>query len=126
MKNTITSIILFLLVFSFVAYANNSLSKLCENIAEDSENIENLINNNEWDEAYSYSLDLIDEVKNSHKLSSVYVNHTDYDYISNEAEKLSIYIREKNISEAYVSANMLRSTVHNISHLHKPSIENIF
>lgn len=126
MKNTITSIILFLLVFSFVAYANNSLSKLCENIAEDSENIENLINNNEWDEAYSYSLDLIDEVKNSHKLSSVYVNHTDYDYISNEAEKLSIYIREKNISEAYVSANMLKSTVHNISHLHKPSIENIF
>lgn len=126
MKNTITSIILFLLVFSFVAYANNSLSKLCENIAEDSENIENLINNNEWDEAYSYSLDLIEEVKNSHKLSSVYVNHTDYDYISNEAEKLSIYIREKNISEAYVSANMLRSTVHNISHLHKPSIENIF
>ena len=126
MKNTITSIILFLLVFSFVAYANNSLSKLCENIDEDSENIENLINNNEWDEAYSYSLDLIEEVKNSHKLSSVYVNHTDYDYISNEAEKLSIYIREKNISEAYVSANMLRSTVHNISHLHKPSIENIF
>ena len=126
MKNTITSIILFLLVFSFVAYANNSLSKLCENIAEDSENIENLINKNEWDEAYSYSLDLIEEVKNSHKLSSVYVNHTDYDYISNEAEKLSIYIREKNISEAYVSANMLRSTVHNISHLHKPSIENIF
>ena len=43
-----------------------------------------------------------------------------------KAEKLSIYIREKNISEAYVSANMLRSTVHNISHLHKPSIENIF
>lgn len=126
MKNTITSIILFLLVFSFVAYANNSLSKLCENIAEDSEHIENLINNNEWDEAYSYSLDLIEEVKNSHKLSSVYVNHTDYDYISNEAEKLSIYIREKNISEAYVSANMLKSTVHNIAHLHKPSIENIF
>ena len=126
MRNTIISRILFLTVLGFVAYANHSLSELCEDITDCSDEIEMLLDNNHFEDAYLLSLEILQQVKDAHKLSSMYVNHTDYDYIANEAEKLTLYIREKDISESYVSVHMLKSTAHNIGHLHKPSLENIF
>lgn len=126
MRNTIISIIIFLSLIFFVTYANNSLANLCDEIIDTSDSIEVMIDNKNWDEAYISSLDIIDKIENKNLLSSIYLNHCDFDNVLNEAIRLSVNIQSKNDSDSLVSANLLSNQALTIKDLHRATFKNIF
>jgi hypothetical protein len=126
MKSTILSIIIFISLLCFVFFANNSLIKLCDTISDSSEEIELLVNDKEWDKAYSSTSEIIDLIDKNQLLSSVYINHSDFDNLMDEAVELSLYIDCRDHTESIIAVNSLKNFAKNIKHLHNPNIENIF
>lgn len=125
MKTTYISTILFLCLILFISFADFKLQKLYNNISVESDIIEDLLNDYNWDLAYEKTTTLIENIKKESLLSSVYVNHVDFDNISNEAIKLCSYIQCEDISESHVSANILKSYAQIIKELNKFSLKNI-
>ena len=126
MKNTIIAILIFLSLLGFVTYANYSLNNFCNDIKDISDHVEILIENEEWEEAYLRSLDIIDEIEDKRTFASVYVNHNEVDVVLNEAIRLSVYIKARNPSESLVSTSVLYNLAENIIELNKTNIQNIF
>ncbi|MGG7178024.1 DUF4363 family protein [Clostridium paraputrificum] len=126
MRNTIISVVIFISLLGFVTYVNNSLMTLCDSIYIESEKIEALIDNSQWEDAYLITVDLIDNIKERDFIASVYLNHCDFDNLLNEALKLSLYVKSNDISESHVSVHLLKYSADNVKSLHKPTIENIF
>lgn len=126
MKNTIISIILFLSVFSFVCYSHYRLDNLCNLIDKSCSEIEELINSNSLEAASVITDELLDKIKDNHLLSSMYLNHNDFDILSCEALKLSLYVECRNNDESRISLNLLKCYAENIKKLHKLNVENIF
>lgn len=126
MRNTIISVLIFLSLFGFVYYSNNTLTDLCDNVSTSSQEIDLLILGDNWEDAYFETVELINEIQKNHMLASVYVNHNDFDNMINEAVKLSLYVRSHNFSDSIVSTHLLRYSADNISNLHETCIENIF
>ncbi|WP_294348750.1 DUF4363 family protein [uncultured Clostridium sp.] len=126
MKSLITTLLIFASLLGFVYYANNTLIELCDNITENSITIEELIKENNWSEARDntqYILNLIDKKT---VISSVYINHSDFDDLTDEAIELSIYIDCEDSTESLIAVNSLKNFAKNIKHLHQTHIENIF
>ena len=126
MNNTIISIIIFLSLLGFVAYANSSLNKLCTTIKKDTKEIYFLIEKDNWDEAYSKSNDLIKNINDKNLILSIYLNHNDFDEILDEAIELSLYIHGKEKTDTLIALSTLKNSSSNIQRLHKPTFENIF
>lgn len=126
MKNTIATIIIFSFLLGFVFYANNILLQLCDDIILHTEEITELIETNDWQGAHKKALELINLIEDDEVIVSVYVNHSDYDHLTDEAIQLSIYTKEENHMESTVSVKSLENSATNIKKLHQPSIENIF
>ncbi|MDS0528215.1 DUF4363 family protein [Clostridium sp. SHJSY1] len=126
MKSTLMSIFIFLALLCFVFFANNALIKLCDTISKSSEEIEALINNKDWERAYSQTDEIINLIDENQLLSSVYINHTELDNLMDEAVELSLYIDCRDHTESVIAVNSLKNFAKNIKHLHNPNIENIF
>lgn len=125
MKTTYISAVLFLCLILFITFADFKLQKLYNNISSESDIIEDLINKEDWDGAYDKTTSLLDDIKKEALLSSVYVNHVDFDNISNEALKLCSYIQCEDKSESHVSANILKSYAQITKDLNRFSLKNI-
>lgn len=125
MKTTYISAVLFLCLILFISFADFKLQKLYNNISSQSDIIEVLLDKEDWNSAYDRTKTLLDEIKKESLLSSVYVNHVDFDNISNEAIRLCSYIQCEDISESHVSANILKSYAQIIKELNRFSLKNI-
>lgn len=126
MKNTIISIILFLSVLGFVMYSHYKLDHLCTHLEISCNEIEELIDSNSYEAASVMTDELLSKIRDNHLLSSVYLNHSDFDMLSCEALKLSLYVECKNYDESKVALNLLKCYADNVRKLHKLNIENIF
>lgn len=126
MKSNLVPLFLFLSLLGFVYYADSNLMKLCDYVIEESQVIEDLFIEGSWDEALDLANDLKEYIESKTVLSSVYLNHCDFDELIDEAVELSIYIDCKDKTEAHVAAHSLKNYAKNIQHLHKPQVENIF
>lgn len=125
MRNTIISIIIFFALLGFVSYADNSLQDLCYNISIASEEIEYLISEEHWDDAYVRTIDLVNKIKDKNTIASIYLNHSDFELLVNEAVKLSLYVKLHDPIESNISVYILRSYANSSFRLNKTNIENI-
>ncbi|MBD7910293.1 DUF4363 family protein [Clostridium cibarium] len=126
MRSTIMSVIIFFSLLCFVYFANNSLIELCDTISNRTEEIELLISNKEWEKAYSSTNEIIDLIDKNQMVSSIYINHNDFDNLMDEAVELSLYTSCRDYTESIIAVNSLKNFAKNIKHLHNPNIENIF
>ena len=125
MRNTIISIVIFFALLGFVSYADKSLQDLCYNVSVASEEIEDLISVEDWDNAYARTIDLLDEIKEKNTIASIYLNHSDFEILVNESVKLSLYVRLHDPIESTVSVHLLRNYANSSFRLNKTNIENI-
>ena len=126
MKSLITTLLIFASLLGFVYYANNTLIELCDNITENSITIEELIKENNWSEAKDNTQYILNLIEKKTVISSVYINHSDFDDLTDEAIELSIYIDCEDSTESLIAVNSLKNFAKNIKHLHQTHIENIF
>lgn len=126
MKNAIISVVIFLSLLIAVIFINNSVLDLCDDIKDKTDEIELILLDKDKELAYDKSIELIDFLKENDLITSIYVNHQDFDTLKNEAVKLSIYISHDDISEANASLHVIKYGAETVKHLQKPALDNIF
>lgn len=125
MRNTIISIVLFLALFISIFFADKSLTSTCNKVATKCEEIEILLNNKDNDKAYTEAVDLLRLMEKESSISSMYVNHVDYDFLIVEVLRLSLYIKEKDYSESLASLHVLRYGARNMKEMQTPTLKNL-
>jgi hypothetical protein len=109
-----------------VYFLNNSVLNLCDNIKNQSENIELKITGGQMEEAYYQSLDLLNTIQEKNVLTSIYLSHQEFDNLLNEALRLSTYLVHEDETEAHTSLHLVKHNADHIKKLQIPSLENVF
>ena len=125
MRNAFLSILLFLFTMTCVYILNNSVLNLCDNIKNQSEDIELKITRGDFKEAYNQSLTLLNSIQEKNFVTSIYLSHQEFDNLLNEAVKLSTYLVHEDETEAHTSLHLLKHNTDHIKKLQLPNLENI-
>lgn len=125
MKNAMISIILFITVMTSIFFLNKSLLNLCDTIEKKSEELEITLTNGDFKTAYSQSLELLNLIEDNNFITSVYVNHQDFDSLNDEAIKLSIYATYEDYAQSHASLHAMKYNARHIKRLQIPTLENI-
>ncbi|MFU7517404.1 DUF4363 family protein [Clostridium sp. HCS.1] len=125
MKNTYISIFLFITLVVGLFFLNNKFVSLCNEVIIRCDNIEEFLNSYDEDNAYDYSVALIDLIIDEADVPAIYLNHVDYDMLKNDALKLSLYIRGEDRAESLATLHSLRSTAEHLRDLQTPNIKNL-
>ena len=125
MKNTIVSIILFITVIGFVSFAHNELIDLCDAINMDSERIEELINEDNWDKAYEESVSLLSKLKDESLVSSIYINHVELDQLVDNTVLVTVNVKCKSKNDALASLHVVKYNSNRIKEMQNPKLRNI-
>ncbi|GAA0076817.1 hypothetical protein UT300005_11950 [Clostridium sp. CTA-5] len=125
MRNVVFSILIFCAVLILVYFADNSLLKLCDNITTLAEDIEITLIKGETEDAYIKSIDLLNLIHEDGFVTSIYVNHQEFDNLVNDTVKLSVYLSHKDIPDANSTLHTLKYNAQNLKKLQKPTLKNI-
>lgn len=125
MKNTIISIMLFLLLIGALFYLDNDFISLCDEIIIKCEKIEDSLDNNDKSFAYDQAVELLGLIKEKSTIPAIYLNHVDYDTLMNESLKLSLYIKGNDRAESLSSVHLLRYSAEHLKDLQKPNLKNL-
>lgn len=125
MRNAILSILLFIFTMFCVLLLNNSVNKLCDDIKFQAEDIEIDLRNDDLELAYSKSIKLLESIEEKNLVTSIYLNHQEFDNLLNEAVKLSTYIIHEDKTEAHASLHLLKHNTVHIKTLQMPIFKNI-
>ncbi|GFZ34379.1 hypothetical protein CSC2_49050 [Clostridium zeae] len=126
MKNTLTSLFIFLCVLSFIIYSHSNLIKVCDAVNEKCTVLEKSLQEDDWEDSYKLSVELKEYIEKSFEPLSVYINHQESDLLINESLKLSQYSKYKDKSEALSSIHLIKYSTKAIKALQTPTIQNIF
>lgn len=126
MKNIILSIILFFLLIISLFFLNHKFISLCDELLLRADEIEIYLDNNEMDIAYDKSLELLDFLDSQSIIPGVYLNHTDYDLLINEALKVCVYIENEDSSEAKASVHLVSYSAKHLKEMNQIKLRNIF
>lgn len=126
MKNSLFSILLFIILVGFLTYADISFKNLCSEIIEMCDEMEGTIDTLSQDENFKNSMDIFNLIQDEGAIAAIYINHMDYDVMLNEALKLTVYIEKGDSSEAEASLHLLKYSTQHMKELQVPNIENIF
>ena len=125
MKNSIISIVLFICTMVLVFFLNNSLLKLCDEVYQRADTMEETILNGDLDSAFEQSMDLVNLLKENNFEASVYVTHEYFDTLVDEAVKLSVYISYNDEVDANATIHYIKNLSEDMKKLQIPTIENI-
>lgn len=125
MKNTYISIFLFIALVVGLFFLNNKFVSLCNEVIIRCDDIEEFLNSYDENNAYDYSVALIDLIIDEADVPAIYLNHVDYDMLKNDALKLSLYIRGEDRAESLATLHSLRSTAEHLRDLQTPNIKNL-
>ena len=125
MKNIIVSLILFLTVTTFIVFSDSKIQTLCSDIISRSNKLEETIDNNDFETAYNYSVELLDLLKSNAFICTIYLNHLDIDSIIDESVKLTVLVKSKDLSNSLVSLHLIKYNAERLMKLQNITIENI-
>ena len=126
MKNAVISVIIFIGLLVGIFFLNKSVLNLCDDIKVMTNEIEMLLSANDKENSYLKSLELIKYLQDTDLITSVYVNHTDFDTMRYEAARLCVYIENNDKREANASLHVIKYQAETVQHLQKIGIDNIF
>jgi len=126
MKTVYLAFCLFIIMIIGIILSTNAINRKCDNMQNLNSSLENYINNDNYKDAYTLSLDYIAQWKNDSKFLTIYIHHEDLDHIENEILKLTQYIKIKDKSEGLATVHVMKYLIEHIKAHEKVSISNIF
>ncbi|WP_346899859.1 DUF4363 family protein [Clostridium sp. UBA7503] len=126
MKNMIATCIIFFLMIFILFFASKYIVLTCDKLLDVSSEIEENIVNDNWDESYMLSFELLNIYEGHVANLTLFLNHTDFDNIYSEIIKLSQYSKCKNKDEALSSIHVVKTLINQVKELESISIGNIF
>lgn len=126
MKNMIWTTVAFLVMLVFLFFASKYITLTCDKMLEVTSEIENNLVNNNWDESYMLSFQLLNIYEGHVSNLTLFLNHLDFHNIYNEIIKLSQYTKCKTEDEALASIHVLKTLIIEVKEMEFLSISNIF
>jgi hypothetical protein len=126
MKTMIVTCIIFFLMIIILFFASKYIVLTCDKLLDVSSEIEENIVNDNWDESYILSFELLNIYEGHVANLTLFLNHTDFDNIYSEIIKLSQYSKCKNKDEALSSIHVVKTLINQVKKLESISIGNIF
>lgn len=126
MRNVWISLGVFVIMLTAMFFSLNYLNKSCVEIESDCSKLEQLLDEENWDEAYDLSNKLFYDWEKKSQIMPVFVNHTEIDALNNEVLKLTQYVKTQSKDEALASTHSVKFYAKNIQFLQKVNIQNIF
>ena len=126
MKNSLLSIIIFLILISFLFYSDIKFKNLCTETINDCEFLEYGLSSENKEDSCESAMVIFSRLDEENIIPSIYINHLDYDVLLNEALKLTVYIEEDDMAEASASLHLLKFATKHIKELQVPAFKNIF
>lgn len=125
MRNSIISVILFMALVVALLFLNHKFVTLCNEIIAKCDIIEDYLDNYEEDKAYDDAVALIEMIKDEADIPAIYLNHVDYDFLKNDALRLSLYIKGDDRGESLATLHSVRSTAEHLRDLQMPNLKNL-
>ncbi|MCB2290468.1 DUF4363 family protein [Clostridium sp. CS001] len=126
MKNILAAFSLFIIMIIGIFLSTNFINQSSMHLQDLNSTLENYITKEDYDNAYTLSLDYISQWKKTSKILTIYIHHEDLDHIDNEVLKLTQYIKVKDKSEALATVHVMKYLIDHIMDHEKVSISNIF
>lgn len=126
MKNILAAFSLFIIMIIGIFLSTNFINQSSMHLQDLNSTLENYITKEDYDNAYTLSLDYISQWKKTSKILTIYIHHEDLDHIDNEVLKLTQYIKVKDKSEALATIHVMKYLIDHIIDHEKVSISNIF
>ena len=126
MKSFYISLALFFVMIISIIFSINYLNKICKQLEQIDISMEQDVNNESWDTAYTSSIDFMNKWKKYSENISVFVDHKEIDNIHNELWRLTQYIKCENKDETLASLHVIKFFLNHIMDMEKMNIQNIF
>lgn len=125
MKNIIISFIIFIAMLITMLFSVKYLGCICYNLESKCITLENYVDKEDWNKAYSYSLIVLNKWDKYSHTMSIFVHHQEIDDINMEISKMNQQIKCENKAEALASIHTVKFLVKHIINLEKVNIENL-
>ena len=106
--------------------SNSKTQSFLNEIIKTCENLEELINDDSWEEAYDIANKFHNKIDKRTSELSLYLNHQQVDEITHELYGLTQYIKEEEKADALAGVHSIKHSAKVVKELQKFSIENIF
>lgn len=126
MRNVLISFSIFIIMIGVMIFSLSYLNNTCTKFREESNQLEDLIKNSEWDKAAKSSNDMLERWKKQSQIIPLFVNHAEVDNLTNELLKLTQYVECKTLDESLASTHVVKFWLDNIRSLQKLNFENVF
>ncbi|MDV3426302.1 MAG: DUF4363 family protein [Bacillota bacterium] len=126
MKNIFVPFILLIMLMLLIILPPRYLNKICGSLTDEADDIELLVSNEDWNDSYILSVQLLDSWQDNKKVFSIFAPHDEIDDIDMEIYKLSQYVKCRDKTESLASIHLIKFLVNHLNELNKVSIQNIF
>ncbi|MBZ9689061.1 DUF4363 family protein [Clostridium estertheticum] len=126
MKNVYLAFSIFIIMIIGIFLSINAINRSCDQLQNLNCTLESYILNENYEDAYTLSLDYIAQWKSDSKFLTIYIHHEDLDYVDNEILKLTQYIKTRDKSESLATVHSMKYLIDHIKSHEKVSISNIF
>lgn len=126
MKNMIFTCIIFFLMLFILFFASKYIILTCDKLLDVSSKIEENIVDDNWDESYMLSFELLNIYEGHIANLTLFLNHTDFDNIYSEIIKLSQYSKCESKDEALSSIHVVKTLINHVKELESITVGNIF
>ncbi len=126
MKNMISTCIIFFFMLFILFFASEYIVLTCDKLLDVSSRIEENIVNDNWDESYMLSFELLNIYEGHIANLTLFLNHTDFDNIYSEIIKLSQYSKCESKDEALSSIHVVKTLINHVKELESITLGNIF
>ena len=126
MKNVIASFCIFIALIAFMTWSIIFLNKVTIELERKNDLIEDLVNENKWEESYEEVLSLLDFMNSNASKMSIFINHQEMDLIEGEIYRLTQFVKTENLDETLSSLHYIKFSVDTIQKHQKVNIKNIF
>jgi len=125
-RNLVISFLIFVILIITIVFSINFLVNKANYYSEKTDQLENLVTQDSWDEAYEISTDFLTTWEEDSKKISVFINHFQVDAISNQILKLTQYTKYHDKSEALALIHDIKFLLKELIEIEKVTISNIF
>ncbi|MEG0308246.1 MAG: DUF4363 family protein [Clostridium sp.] len=126
MKSMITTFIMFFAMLFLLFFASKYIVLTCDKLLDVSSKIETNIVDDNWDESYMLSFELLNIYEGHIANLTLFLNHTEFDNIYGEVIKLSQYTKCENKDEALATIHVVKTLINQVRQMESVNIGNIF
>jgi len=110
----------------FLFFASKYIVLTCDKLLDVSSKIEENIVDDNWDDSYILSFELLNIYEGHVTNLTLFLNHSDFDNIYGEVIKLSQYTKCESKAEALATIHVVKTLINQVKEMESVNVGNIF